>query len=227
MAIILNIESATEVCSIALSDAGKTLAIEESREPNMHAARITLLIEACLRDAGLDMEAIKAIAVSAGPGSYTSLRVGAAAAKGIGYAFGIPLIAVDTLKSLAWACREKYPYDPGMLFCPMIDARRMEVYTAVYDTDFNVVEPVHALVLEKDSFDKYFNEGKTIIFSGNGSLKCQELFPTEKAVFLPVFCSAANLIAMSSLAFLVKDFVDIAYFTPNYGKPPNITTPKG
>lgn len=219
---ILNIETATEVCSVCLSDGGKILAIRETDEKNVHASQVTVFIDACIRELNATMQDIEAVAVSAGPGSYTGLRVGLSTAKGICYALERPLIAIDTLKSLAFACREK-ENRTDILYCPMIDARRMEVYTTLYDADFNIIEEAQAKVLDASSYDAYFNSGKSIIFCGNGASKCVDLFKSTAAIFSTILCSSTNLTGLSAMALLVKDFADPATFSPNYIKPPNIT----
>jgi tRNA threonylcarbamoyladenosine biosynthesis protein TsaB len=223
---ILNIETATEICSVCLSKGGKVIAIRETDEKNIHASLVTVFIEECFREAGAAMQDMQAVAISAGPGSYTGLRVGLSTGKGISYALDKPLIVIDTLKSLAFACREKEDRT-DVLYCPMIDARRMEVYTTLYDADFNIVEAAQALVVEENSFEMYFKAGKKIVFCGNGALKCVDLFKSPEGLFSPVYCSAANLVGLSAMAFMVKDFADPAFFSPNYIKPPNITAAKG
>ncbi len=219
---ILQIETATDICSVGLSQSGKILSLCETDEKNVHAAQLTRLIEKCLSEAGAAMKDLAAIAVSIGPGSYTGLRVGLSTAKGLAYALDLPLIAVNTLQSLAFACREAMART-DVLYCPMIDARRMEVYTALYDPDFNIIEPIQAKVLDAASYDPWFNAGKTIVFCGNGAEKCTTLFRSPLAIFSPVRCSASHLTGLSALAFLVKDFADLALVSPEYVKPPNIT----
>ncbi len=225
MARLLLLETATENCSIAISDGDRILALQEATEDYRHAAEITLLIEACCREAGLAMTDLEAVAVSAGPGSYTALRVGSSVAKGICYALDLPMIAVDTLASLARA--SQHPTDPAnALYVPMIDARRMEVYTAVYDGTGQPLEALAALIIDEGSFAQQFAEGHTLIFSGNGAPKCKSVLTHPNAVFRSVFCTAPHLNSVAQTAFLAADFVDIAYFSPTYFKSPNITTPR-
>ena len=223
-ALILLIETATEICSIGLSDGDTLLALKESEKPYSHVSQITLLIDACLKKAGTTIAELDAVAVSSGPGSYTALRVGTAAAKGICYALEKPLLVVDTLKSLAMASAEtgadKY------LYCPMIDARRMEVYTAFFDGIYHPVEPTQALILQEDSFDQYLDAGYKLVISGNGAEKCQNLLKSSEIVYKNVGCSARHLSALAYRNFQAKSFENIAYYTPLYLKPPNITTPK-
>ncbi len=159
MALILNIESATGICSVGLSKGDELLALVENHEGNVHSEKITLLIADCMRDAGYELEAIDAVSVSEGPGSYTSLRVGSAVAKGICYALNKPMIAVSTLKSLAKASFAKEGIDSAT-YIPMIDARRMEVYMAVYDSDIQQLAPISAKVLDEQTMNEWrFTQG--------------------------------------------------------------------
>jgi tRNA threonylcarbamoyladenosine biosynthesis protein TsaB len=234
MPYILNIESATDVCSIAISQEDKLISLQESK--GHHAAQMTLMIEQCLKDAQLQIRDLAAVAVSHGPGSYTSLRVGASVAKGICYALDIPMIAVDTLETLALAAFQELK-DIDALYCAMIDARRMEVYTAIYDPsifrkfttlqDGFLLEPLKSLVLEEHSFDKYFNNNnKRIVFCGNGASKCVDFIKNDKAIFFENICSSVNMIPLSISYYYKQQFVDTAYYTPLYLKPPNITQAK-
>ncbi len=226
MSYILNIESATDICSIAISQDDKVLALQETQ--GNHAAKMTLMIEHCLKEAQLHMRDLSAVAISNGPGSYTSLRVGASVAKGICYALNIPLIAVDTLESLALAAFTALK-DTDAFYCPMIDARRMEVCTAIftYNTEGVVLqEPMKSLVIEEDSFNKYFKENKRIVFCGNGAEKCKTILKNDKAIFFDNICSSKNMIPFSKTYYDKQQFVDIAYYTPFYMKAPNITQAK-
>ena len=233
MSYILNIESATDICSVAISQDDRVLALQE-RQGN-HSAQMTLMIEHCLMEAQLQMRDLAAVAVSNGPGSYTSLRVGASVAKGICYALDIPMIAVDTLEILALAAFNTLK-DSDALYCPMIDARRMEVYTAIFTAntvrrDFygeGVVlsNALESLVIEENNFDKYFIENKRIVFCGNGAAKCRTIIRNEKAIFFENICSSMNMIPLSTTYYNKKQFVDIAYYTPLYLKAPNITQAK-
>lgn len=233
MPYILNIESATDICSIAISQNDKVVALQETQ--GNHATQMTLMIEKCLAEAQLQMPDISAIAISNGPGSYTSLRVGASVAKGICYALDIPMIAIDTLETLALAAFHALK-DPEALYCPMIDARRMEVYTAIFTA--NTVQRdsygegvvlsnvLQSLIVEENSFDKYFKENKRIVFCGNGAAKCRAILKNEKAIFFENICSSVNMIPLSETYYNKKQFVDIAYYTPLYLKAPNITQAK-
>ena len=226
MSYILNIESATDICSVAISQDDRVLALQE-RQGN-HSAQMTLMIEHCLMEAQLQMRDLAAVAVSNGPGSYTSLRVGASVAKGICYALDIPMIAVDTLETLAAAAFHALK-DPEAFYCPMIDARRMEVYTAIFTANTEGVvlsNALESLVIEENNFDKYFIENKRIVFCGNGAAKCRTIIRNEKAIFFENICSSMNMIPLSTTYYNKKQFVDIAYYTPLYLKAPNITQAK-
>jgi tRNA threonylcarbamoyladenosine biosynthesis protein TsaB len=222
MSLILHIESATAVCSVALSEGGRILVVRDSERPNSHGETMTRLIEACFQETGAGMGDLCAVALSAGPGSYTALRVGAATAKGICYALGKPLVRVDTLKAIAWAMREELD-EPGLIFCPMIDARRMEVYTAIYDGQLEEMAPAQAMVVEPASFDAWMEEGKRLVFAGDGAQKCEPILSGTGKRFMDVSMSARNMVALAQAAFEAGRFEDTAYFSPFYLKPPNIT----
>ncbi len=225
MSLILNIETATDVCSIGLSNEGKLLSIQESSEAYQHASQITILIEKCIKNAGVGLSELDAVSISTGPGSYTSLRVGTSTAKGICYALNKPLIAVNTLQSLALASLNASG-GSNRLFCPMIDARRMEVYTALYNTKLEEIRPLQALIVEENSFDEFFDENKAVIFSGNGAPKCKEVIRHSLATFSDQICSARHLVQLATQQYIEGVFVDVAHYTPNYFKAPNITKSK-
>lgn len=227
MALILNIESTTDICSIALFD-GTTLLAEASAQSNQHAEKMTVLIEACMAQAGRSFQELRAVAVSNGPGSYTSLRIGTSVAKGLCYALNIPMIAVDTLEALAIAAFEAEPKAQAHYY-PMIDARRMEVYTAAFqaqDTHLERIGQTQALIIEPTTFDAVLATGASIVLAGNGALKCQEVLNKPQISYLALPCSARYLGHLSQQAFAQQQFVDLAYHTPLYLKMPNITTPK-
>jgi tRNA threonylcarbamoyladenosine biosynthesis protein TsaB len=225
MPLILNIETATEVCSVALGKAGEVLRLEEAGHANDHARIITLLVTECLKSAGFTLRDLNAVAISSGPGSYTSLRVGASTAKGICYALGLPLVRVDTLQAIAAATLAVRPVE-NALYCPMIDARRMEVYCALFDSENEPVTQSEALIIDAASFQEYFASGKTLLFSGNGTAKCREVLQNPLAVFSDIVCSASYMVPLAHQAFKKGQFVDPAYFVPHYQKAPNITKPK-
>lgn len=235
MARILLIETATEVCSTALAVDGKVVALQEELHSINHAALLTLQIDACTRQAGMPLHTLDAVAVSQGPGSYTALRVGASVAKGICYALGKPLIAVDTLLALAKASATDLPVpakDQSHFFMPMLDARRQEVWTAVYDFEMNLLAPAQPLILENDLFEIFLRSiiadfhNVRVILSGNGTLKLENVRQSKgTAITAKKNCSAADLATTSEAHFQKLDFQDVAYWEPFYMKLPNITTP--
>lgn len=200
------------------------LHLEETQEAFSHAAQITLMIETTVKKAGVSLADLSALAVSQGPGSYTALRIGFSTAKGICYALDKPLITVDTLQALAlatWQLEQKTAF-----YCPMIDARRMEVYAAIFDENNQLVEPAKAIKIESDTFNTYFIENQSLVFSGSGAEKCKTVLTSPSAQFSPVICSAKHLVPLAVQAFQRKDFANLAYAEPFYLKPPNITTSK-
>ncbi|MFN7119317.1 MAG: tRNA (adenosine(37)-N6)-threonylcarbamoyltransferase complex dimerization subunit type 1 TsaB [Saprospiraceae bacterium] len=221
---ILHIETTTDICSIGISQEEELIALQEITQFSEHASKITLLIEACLQEANLTLKDLDAVAVSQGPGSYTALRIGVSTAKGICYALNKPLIAVDTLQALALATFKTEQKDA--LYCPMIDARRMEVYCAIFDKNNQLIQEAAALKIESDTFDAYFKKNQNMVFSGDGAEKCKSVLTSEFAHFSSIVCSAKHLVPLALAAFHHQQFADLAYFEPFYLKPPNITTPK-
>lgn len=223
MSLILLLETATDICSVGLSRAGELLSLAEIDERADHAAKINELILQACREAGCTLAALDAVAVSTGPGSYTSLRVGTATAKGICFALDKPLIAVDTLGAIARAVRQEPT--KKYLYGPMIDARRMEVYTAFYDSNLHLLEAAHPLVVEAGVFDHYLQQGFQVMLAGNGAPKCSAVLP-DSILISEVICSAAHLSAPAQEAFHNQAFADLAYYEPFYLKPANITQSK-
>lgn len=218
MALILQIETATTSCSVALSRDGNTIAVKELNERNAHASSVTLFIEDVMKAGNYSMKDLDAVSVSMGPGSYTGLRIGVSTAKGLCYALDIPLISVNTLTSMASKMQEQYQ-TREVLFCPMIDARRMEVYTAVFDKALNELQPVEAKIIDSDSFANLLDQN-IVVFFGDGALKCKDVLGVNpNAVFVDDFTNSAS--DMSKLAFRKfgqKQFEDVAYFEPYYLK---------
>jgi tRNA threonylcarbamoyladenosine biosynthesis protein TsaB len=223
MALILQIETATRSCSIALAQNGQVIALKELNEANIHASHITLFIEEAMKKADKSLEELDAVAVSMGPGSYTGLRIGVSCAKGLCYALDKPLIAVSTLAAMAAA--KKGATESNNLLCPMIDARRMEVYMALFDQDLSVVEPVKAQILDEHTFDAYSDNYLIQIF-GDGAEKCKSLYQGAQFVFSSHVNSAADLSSIAHEKFLAHDFEDLAYFEPYYLKDFIATKPK-
>lgn len=220
MTYILQIETATTVCSVALAKDGETLAVKQINERNIHAEVITLFINGLLKEAGINYDQLDAIAVSSGPGSYTGLRIGVSTAKGLCFSLDKPLIAIETLEAMAnGAIAELTPADQDMLLCPMIDARRMEVYTAVFDIAGKRVKPTTAEIIDENSFFSLLKE-QTILFFGDGASKCRAVLGVnDNARFLANFDnSAAYLTQKAFEKFSAQEFEDVAYFEPYYLK---------
>jgi tRNA threonylcarbamoyladenosine biosynthesis protein TsaB len=221
MGLILCIETATEVCSVALSGDGKILAVRESAARNVHSSMLTLFIEEIIKSSDLTIDKLDAIAVSMGPGSYTGLRIGVATAKGLCYALGKPLIAIPTLRSMAEGMNYKLQVtnDKKILFCPMIDARRMEVYSELFDKAGNTVREVRAEIIDAWSFQEFLAD-HTVVFAGEGAEKCKpSLVGHPNALFLDGFmASAVYLAGLAETRFRQKQFENLAYFEPFYLK---------
>ncbi|WP_432714706.1 tRNA (adenosine(37)-N6)-threonylcarbamoyltransferase complex dimerization subunit type 1 TsaB [Pedobacter sp.] len=225
MAHILQIETATQTCSVALAVNGVNVALKEETATNIHAGSLTLFIEAVMKQASLSFQQLDAVAVSMGPGSYTGLRIGVSTAKGLCYALDKPLIAVNTLAMMANGFLMANPSYQGLI-CPMIDARRMEVYTSLFNQQMETLAPVTAKIIEEDSFKEELQNNE-ISFIGDGALKCSEILQHPHAVFSgSIYNSAANMAQLAHAAFLAENFVDVAYFEPYYLKDFMFTTPK-
>ena len=221
MIYILNIETATKNCSVSISKNGTTVALIELNEAQFnHAEKLHIFIKEVLNEAKIELSHLSAIAVSKGPGSYTGLRIGVSAAKGLCYALNVPLISVDTLAILA----EKVNSTSGYII-PMIDARRMEVFTQVFDKAHNVITNAEALIVDANAFSQ-LNE--TLHVLGDGALKCKEVLTDAKFVFYDDFLypSAKEMEQLSYDKFQKKFFEDVAYFEPYYLKDFMLTTKK-
>lgn len=214
MVYILSVETATKNCSVSVSGDGVVLLTKEMAEEHFsHAEKLHLYIDEVLAELDLKFKDLSALAVSKGPGSYTGLRIGVSAVKGLCYALGLPLIGVNTLCILA----EQLSIEEGLII-PMIDARRMEVFTAVLAADHKMIEDTKALVLTQDAFD-YLN-GQTLHFIGDGAPKCKDLFTSDNCVFYDEiqYPSAKDMAGIAWRKYLAKDFEDVAYFEPFYLK---------
>lgn len=211
--IILNIDTALETSSICLSENDKSCGVKINPSQKDSAAWIHVTIKDLLEEKNFSFKQIDAIAVSEGPGSYTGLRVGMATAKGLCYALQKPLIAINTLKVLGAAAQKASSY----LLCPMIDARRMEVFTAVFDSQLNFILPPSNLVLNETSFNHLLESNK-ILFFGNGSSKFQSITKHPNSLFEKIEVTAEDMIALSVEKFFTKEFADLAYSQPFYGK---------
>lgn len=222
MAKILNIETSTSVCSVALSIDGNVVSIQESHSKNSHSELITIFCNNVVTDAGLNFSDLEAVSVSKGPGSYTGLRIGVSTAKGFCYGLEIPLISIDTLTAMATGMKNKLDYkgnSNSTLFCPMIDARRMEVYTALFSETLHKVEQTTAKIIDKNSFSDYLSTHK-IIFAGDGAAKCKDVLDYKtNAIFIDDFHPSASYLCMiAEQKYLAKEFENTAYFEPYYLK---------
>lgn len=220
---ILCIETATDICSVCLATNGKMVAIRETARSFSHTEVITVFIRECLAEAKLTMGDLSAVAVTSGPGSYTALRIGSSTAKGICFALDIPLIAVDTIKSLAQGVREHA--EKGDLIIPLLDARRMEVYCAVYDHELVEKQIVSPIILDENTFSDLERSG-TIHLCGDGVDKSKSLLSLDRAVFHASEASAKNMIPEAFRRFSSNEFEHLVNYTPYYFKGPNITVQK-
>jgi len=231
MALILNLESSTEVCSANIARDGEVIDFRENNEGQNHARLLTLFIEELLTSNNIQVSDLDAIAVSRGPGSYTGLRIGVSAAKGLCYGAQIPLIAICSLKSMAHyaASIHKTSQNSGekaLWFCPMIDARRMEVFTAFYDKANNETRPISAQIIDNESFREIL-DNHPVVFFGNGAEKCKSEITHTNAIFLDgIHTSSKYMTPLSEIAFRNEDFVNVAYFEPFYLKDFIATYPK-
>jgi tRNA threonylcarbamoyladenosine biosynthesis protein TsaB len=218
---ILCLETATATCSVALNDGNKTLALRECNGQNSHSEKITIFIKEVMDEVGIGYDQLDAVAVSRGPGSYTGLRIGVSTAKGVCYAAELPLLAVDTLQAMAYGMRDRLEAElqPNDVLVPMIDARRMEVYCAVFDAEMNRLQDTQAVVFGTESGKFSVSTSRFWLF-GDGAPKLHSLFDSDDQIriidgFTP---SAAYMAALSDQALKAGDFVDVAYFEPFYLK---------
>jgi len=228
MTLILNIETATETCSASLAENGKLIAVKENIDGQQHARLLTVFIDELFKETGYSFNELSAVAVSKGPGSYTGLRIGVSAAKGIAYAADIPLIAISTLQALTSSILNniQIKIEPETWLCPMIDARRMEVYTAFYDIKNQLKKEISAEIIDEHSFEDILGTRK-VIFFGNGALKCRQNIQSPNAIFIDhAICSARDMCSLSFTAWQNHDFVDVAYFEPLYLKDFVATVPR-
>ena len=228
MAKILSIETSTGVCSVAYSENGKVIASKELFQVNSHASNLTVLIEELFAlEKTPEMKELDAVAVSSGPGSYTGLRIGVSTAKGICYALNKPLIAIDSMHILAQPIVDQHGNsDKETVFCPLMDARRMEVYTAIFDRSLILKEEISAKIVDEETFTKWLDKYQ-VVFFGNGADKCKEVINHQNAVFVgDCHPLAKNLAPLAEKYFAEERFEDVAYFEPFYLKDFVATTPK-
>jgi len=221
---ILHIETSTKVCSVAVSNGEECVYKKEEYSGPSHAVLLGTFVQEAveyMRSKGLSPDAV---AVSSGPGSYTGLRIGVSEAKGLCYGWGVPLIAVPTLQIMAsgMICEGQ----EADYYCSMIDARRMEVYAAIYDKQLNEVKPTSADVITEDSYLDWLSKG-TVLFFGDGAAKCRPVMLSKNAIFVEnIHPLASNMIPLALDLFNKKKFVNVAYYEPFYLKEFQATTPK-
>jgi tRNA threonylcarbamoyladenosine biosynthesis protein TsaB len=215
MALILSIETSTPVCSVSLHDNGELLRVKEIDLPGAHSERLIGLIQELLEEKSLDGKDISAVAVSEGPGSYTGLRIGVSTAKGLCFAWGIPLIGVSTLAALARGAKSKL--NSSSIVVSMLDARRMEVYREIYDSNFNPISSLDSEVIDESSFHTYLQKTE-VVFIGDAVPKVKEMIINENAVFLEDRISAIQVGELAWIKYQKNEFENLAYFVPNYLK---------
>lgn len=219
MKYLLHIETSTKVCSVALSLDGKLIRVKESNELEYsHGENLTLFIASVLEDSKVSLNDLAAISVASGPGSYTGLRIGVSTAKGLCYALGIPLIAIDALFSMAQLAHEKHS---DINLCPVIDARRMEVFNAIYTSTLETLKVISADVIDENSYQEF----EPFVYFGDGAAKLQEIWKGRNCqIDTTVLASAIGQIPLATLKFLNNEVEDVAYFEPFYLK--DFFTPK-
>lgn len=228
MATILNIETSTDVCSVALTSEGQVLEHRENYEGQTHATLLSQYVKDCLLYARTRELAVDAIAVSIGPGSYTGLRIGLSEAKGLAFGLNVPLIGVNTLQLLTVSAMfNHFIEEDNVLYVPMIDARRMEVYTAVYTSALDAVIEPQAMILDERSFEQQLGQANLLVAMGNGSDKARAVLTHERIRFIEgVKPVAVEMLALAEKAYREQQFIDLAYSTPLYLKEFQATKPK-
>ena len=213
MALILNIDTSLDTASVCLGNNDGVLQVATNDNQKDHAAWIHTAINKLLKETGFPLKSLEAIAVSIGPGSYTGLRIGLSSAKGLCYALDIPLITISTLKMIASAVKQK----ATDLICPMVDARRLEVFTGLYNKDLLEISAARALIIDETSFDSFLSSHK-ILFCGNGSKKLQNILSSPNASFIETIPNASELSDLSQNCYINKQFANLAYSEPLYIK---------
>ena len=213
MALILNIDTSLDTASVCLGNNDGVLQVAINDNQKDHAAWIHTAINKLLKETGFPLKSLEAIAVSIGPGSYTGLRIGLSSAKGLCYALDIPLITISTLKMIASAVKQ----NATDLICPMVDARRMEVFTGLYNRDLLEISAARALIIDETSFDTFLSSHK-ILFCGNGSKKLQNILSSPNASFIEIIPNASQLSDLSQNCYINKQFANLAYSEPLYIK---------
>ncbi|MBR4155879.1 MAG: tRNA (adenosine(37)-N6)-threonylcarbamoyltransferase complex dimerization subunit type 1 TsaB [Bacteroidales bacterium] len=224
MQMILCLETSTAVCSVALVENGNVIALRESLDGQNHAEKITVFIDEVMKEANVSYRDLDAVATSMGPGSYTGLRIGVSTAKGLCYAMEKPLIAIDTLAAMAHGFKDHkttrlQDHKLEAILCPMIDARRMEVYSSFFDNDLNKISDTKAIIIDENSFMEEKQNHHLYLF-GDGADKLASLFENDEQITVveKFHCSASYMAELADKAFKNNDFVDTAYFEPFYLK---------
>lgn len=226
MSYILNIETATEVCSVAVSKDNEIIFYKEETKGPSHAVLLGVFVNDAMSEMRARNIQLDAVAVSCGPGSYTGLRIGVSEAKGLCYGLRIPLIAINTLKIMAQGVLENEDIQENSILCPMIDARRMEVYDLLLNKDLEELRPTSADIIDESSFSDILKD-KKIVFFGNGAAKCKDVLPKGNAIFIDgIYPKASDMVRLANEAFIKQEFVDVAYFEPFYLKEFVATTPR-
>ncbi|MFC0185483.1 tRNA threonylcarbamoyladenosine biosynthesis protein TsaB [Pseudarcicella hirudinis] len=225
MSLIISIDTSTKVCSVALHQEGKLLALNELFAEKSHSGMLTTLVENVVKHAGFSLNDLDAIAVAKGPGSYTGLRIGVSTAKGLCFALDKPLIGINTLEAMALQLKDFF--SEKHLFCPMIDARRMEVFCAVYDNHLNVIQKTEAKVIDENAYAELLTENP-VVFLGDGAAKCKEKLTHPNCIFpeTAVYPSAKTIGVLANKAFRMGQFEDLVTFEPFYLKDFVGTVPK-
>lgn len=225
---ILNIETSGKICSVALTRDGALEMQLDDREGMQHANRLAPFVERCMEELKRKEEKLDAVAVSLGPGSYTGLRIGLSLAKGLAFSLGIPLIGVDTLKIIAVkAMFRSMDWTGEEVLVPMVDARRMEVFTAPFDFALNPLAEPGPMILDENSFSELLSAGRHLYFIGDGAEKAKKVIDHPNAHWIDgLLPQAKDMLALSEKALREEDFIDIPYSTPNYLKAYQTTTPK-
>jgi len=214
--ILLHIETATDVCSVALTQGTEVLGVKESANGNSHSKNLLPFIDSVLKETNHVQQDLQGVVVSIGPGSYTGLRIGVSTAKGMAYSLGIPVITVSTLESIAQGAKQQAGDNCDIV--PMIDARRMEVFAARYDSNMNLLDNVAAVIVDENAYSELLRE-KEVLFCGNGMPKCKELlYQFPNARFADFTLSAQYMLPAALKKWEAKDFADTAYFEPFYLK---------
>ncbi|BAX79855.1 tRNA (adenosine(37)-N6)-threonylcarbamoyltransferase complex dimerization subunit type 1 TsaB [Labilibaculum antarcticum] len=232
MALLLHIETSTAVCSVALGKDGDLLALKETKEGMKHASHLTVFIGNILKENNFTPADLDGVAISMGPGSYTGLRIGVSTAKGICYGANLPLIAINTLQAMTKPLLDNTDVlaqinnPEKAYYCPMIDARRMEVYTAFFNNKNELIRDISADIIDENSYSNELSE-REIVFFGDGSSKCKEVIKSKNGIFIDsITTSAIGMIKLAEIKFQNKEFEDVAYFEPFYLKDFVATTSK-